>query len=240
MIATSKPAFSAVNSGDHGRRPAKLLPTIKVTKGNIEARFGNVDAVKYGLSYGDILYLNRGRDGGLQAGDELVAVASMNVVRHPRTGKRIGRYYQYHGRVRVLAAQEATAIGEIVQSCYPITVGSLLKPFVPEPVPSERRRPMRPPTNPADRDELGEAATIVLAKDGLVVIAQDHVVFIDRGESDDLAPGDVMTVYRVPKTDAPLVVLGEIAILSVRESTSVAKIVRSRHQMYIGDVALLN
>ena len=218
-----------------------MKPSLNIAKsGVIEARFGNVDAVKYGLNYGDILYLNRGQDSGLQPGDELTAVGPNQIVRHPETGKRVGRYYQYHGRVRVLAAQETTAIGEIIQSCYPITVGALLKPFVPEPVPSERRRPMRPPTDPALREELAEAATIVLAKDGLVVMGQDHVVFIDRGESDDLAPGDVLTVYRVPKTDAPLVVLGELAILSVRENTSVAKITRSRHQMYVGDIALLN
>ena len=217
-----------------------MKPNLRITDHHVEARFGNIDAVKYGLSYGDIVYLSSGRDAGLQPGDELSAVAAKTVVRHPVSRKRVGRYYQYHGRVRVLTAQENTAIAEIVQSCYPITVGTLLKPFMPEPVPSERRRPMRPPTNPALREEVADAATIVLAKDGLIVMGQDHVVFIDRGESHDLAPGDVMTVYRVPKTDAPLVVVGEIAILSVREQTSVAKIVRSRHQMYVGDVALVN
>ncbi|MDX1382006.1 MAG: LysM peptidoglycan-binding domain-containing protein [Thermoanaerobaculia bacterium] len=219
-----------------------MKPRLEITEtGTIDARFGAIDAAKYGLDFGDIVYLNRGADGGLAPGDELSAVAPRSLVKHPSDGRVVGRYFQYHGRVRVLAVQESTAIGEIVQSCYPIVVGTLLKPFVPEPVPSERRRPMRPPTHPAGRDELGDAATILLAKDGLVTMAQDHVVFIDQGESHDLVPGDVMTVYRVPgREDRPAVVLGEIAILSVRENTSVAKIIRSRHQMYVGDLALVN
>lgn len=204
----------------------------------IQARFGAADTVKYGLSIGDIVYLDRGASSGLEAGDLLSAVKPQHVVRHPSTGKPIGRFYAYEGRVLVLAVQESSAIAEIVQSCDPMIVGSTLKPFVAEPVPSERKEPMRPVTDPSSADAIAAGATIVFAKDSLVTLGQDHVVFIDRGEDENLFPGDLMTVYRIPARNAPPIVLGEIAILSVRPHTAVAKIVNSRFPIYVGDLAL--
>jgi hypothetical protein len=207
----------------------------------IEARFGAADTIKYGLSVGDIVYLDRGESSGLSPGDVLTAVEPRHVVRHPFTGRPVGRFHAYSGRVMVLAAQEESAIGEIVQACDKIIIGSTLKPFVPEPVPSERKQPMRPQTDPSNREALASAATIVFARDGLVTLGTDHVVFIDRGEDEELVPGDVLTVYRIPSsTHLPPLVLGEIAILSVRQHTSVAKVVASRHPIYVGDLALLD
>jgi hypothetical protein len=63
-------------------------------------------------------------------------------------------------------------------------------------------------------------------------------VFIDRGEDQKLIPGDVLTVYRLPARGAAPIVLGEIAILSVRPHTSVAKVINSRFPIYVGDLAL--
>jgi hypothetical protein len=206
----------------------------------IQARFGAAETVKYGLSLGDIVYLDQGESSGLSAGDLLTAVEPEHVVRHPLTGKPVGRFHSYNGRVLVLAVQESTAIGEIVQSCDPIVIGSTLTPFVAEPVPSERKQPMRPPTDPPGRDVFGDAATIVFARDRLVTLGQDHVIFIDQGEDKDLFPGDVLTVYRIPANDLPPIVLGEIAILSVRPHSAVAKVISSRYPMYVGDLAVTN
>jgi hypothetical protein len=72
----------------------------------------------------------------------------------------------------------------------------------------------------------------------LVTLGQDHVVFIDRGEDQNLFPGDVLTVYRLPARNVPPIVLGEIAIMSVRPHTAVAKVITSRFPMYVGDLAL--
>ena len=210
----------------------------KSVRDPIRARFGAADTVKYGLYLGDIVYLGQGASSGLQAGDLLSAVEPEHVVHHPNGGKPVGRFYRYEGRVMVLAVQENSAIGEIVQSCDPMVIGSTLKPFVAEPVPSERKEPMRTVTDPSSPDAIAAGATIVFAKDRLVTLGQDHVVFIDRGEDQSLFPGDVLTVYRLPAKNAPPIVLGEIAILSVRPHTSVAKVISSRFPIYVGDLAL--
>ncbi|MFN7942505.1 MAG: LysM peptidoglycan-binding domain-containing protein [Thermoanaerobaculia bacterium] len=206
-----------------------------VTHAGTEGIYGSIDTVKYSLATGDIIYLDGGSSAGLSPGTVLVAVAPSYVVH--RTGEKdaLGRKYDYLGRVRVLSTQESTAIGEIVQSCAPIVIGSRLKPFEPEPVPLARRTPLRPINAPTTAAALAAGPEIVATASGVVSVGQDHVVFIDRGGDDDVAPGDVFTIYRPNRADLPPVVLGELAVLSVQRHTALAKILESRQTIYIGD-----
>ena len=217
-----------------------LAPAFDINRrGRLQAEFGTVDTIKFGLSKGDIVYLDGGRAGGLVPGQTFTAISPGAVVRHPRTDKRLGRYYEYLGQIRVLTVHADAAIGEIMQSCDFINVGTRLAPLQSIPIPSRRKGPMRPASYPPSREALEKAAIIVHAKDGLVVMGQDHVVFINRGDDRGLEAGDLLTVYRIPPHGPPIV-LGEIAVLLVRENTSVAKVVASRHPIYVGDVAELN
>jgi hypothetical protein len=200
-----------------------------------QGMFGDTDTLKYELSQGDILYLDGGRRAGLAPGMLLVAVEPQDEVRHPVTGDKIGRFYAYQGRVRVLTAQEDRAIAEIVQSCGEgLHVGARLRKFEPEPVPLARRPTPRPVNDPTTAD-LGKAPAIVFADSSLFTLGQDHVVYIDRGESEDVYPGDLFTIYRTSLVGQPPVPVGELAVLSVRPHSAVAKIVDSRYPVYLGD-----
>lgn len=214
-----------------------LGPSLQIEdRAKISAVFGVVDAIKVGLTPGDVLYIDGGRAGGMTPGDVYVAVKGKTVVRGPNNGKVLGRFYEYLGRVRVLSVQEETAIAEISQACQPMYIGSVLKRFVPEPVPSERRTPMRPINAPVSLAELDGAPSILHAKDGLVSMGQDHVVFVGLGENDAVEAGDVFTVYRRAIGGKPPVILGEVGILSVHEMSSVAKVLESRFPIYVGDL----
>ncbi|MEO7794980.1 MAG: LysM peptidoglycan-binding domain-containing protein [Thermoanaerobaculia bacterium] len=213
-----------------------LSPQLKnPVYGQVEGIFGTVDAVKYKLTTGDIVYLDGGRAAGLSPGMLFTAVAGGRIVRHPVSNEALGRQYNYTGRVRVLSVQEESAIAEIVQSCDGISVGMRLKPFEQEPIPLARRGLVRPTTEPATVEELSTAAVIVSSPVELVSLGQDHVVFIDRGEDDEVLPGDIFTIYRMNRPAAPPVVLGELAVLSVQAHTAVAKILESRYPVYVGD-----
>ncbi|MEM9406418.1 MAG: LysM peptidoglycan-binding domain-containing protein [Acidobacteriota bacterium] len=213
-----------------------LGPTLRVEdRGTIRGRFGLVDAIKIGLDVGDVVYLNGGRDIGLSAGDRFSAVEPRDLVRHPETNKVLGRFYEYQGVVRVLSVQDNSAIAEISSACSDIAVSASLKPFEPIPIPSERRTPLRPVNDPASAESLVESPMIIYGKDGLFTLGQDHVVFVDRGESDGVEPGLVYTVYRENTTGNPPVVLGEVAILSVHPYSSLAKVIESRYPIYVGD-----
>ncbi len=213
-----------------------LGPTLAVEdRGTVRGRFGLVDAIKIGLDVGDVVYLDGGRNVGLTPGDRFSAIEHGSLVRHPETDKVVGRFYQYLGQVRVLSVQEETAIAEVAQACTTIPVGAGLKPFEAVPIPTERRTPLRPVNDPTSGEALVEAPMILYGKDGLFSLGQDHVVFVDRGESDGVEPGLIYTVYRQNSSGHPPVVLGEVAILSVHPYSSLGKVIESRYPIYVGD-----
>lgn len=197
--------------------------------------YGRVGTVKYVLSTGDIIYLDGGRARGMQPGDLYTVVDPQKQVLHPLTNQVVGRFYHYAGRVRVLSVQEDTAIAEIVHSCDPIVIGSLLQPFEPEPVPLGRPSILRPINFPESEEQLRDAPVILFSQDNLVSLGEDHVVYIDRGANQDVTPGDVYTIYRKNRAGLPPIVMGELAVLSVHENSSVARIIESRYAIYVGD-----
>jgi hypothetical protein len=218
-----------------------MTPTLKPEgKGAMQsAQWSGNAAQKLLLGLGDVVYLDGGSADGLSPGMLLTAVDPGDPVVHPVSGKTIGRFYRYQGRVRVLAVQEGTAIAEIAQLCDPVQVGSVLKPFEPEPVPLRRVTPMRPVNFPAPKEEVAAGATIIASRDKVYTLGAGHLVLIDQGFDNDVAPGDIYTVYRRTPGDFPSIVLGEIGVLSVFEQSSLARILRSRYAIYIGDGLVL-
>jgi hypothetical protein len=194
----------------------------------------STNTTKVGLTMGDIIYVDGGRERGLLPGKMFTAVLPERPVVHPALGQVVGRYYRYVGRVRILSVQESTAIAEIVQSCDPISTGALLFPFEPEPVPLGRSTPLRPVNFPAAAEKLAHAPSIVYSRDDILALGADAVVHIDIGEQ-DTTPGDIFTIYRENRPGLPPIVMGELAVLSVHKRFSVAKIIESRYPIKLGD-----
>lgn len=224
--------FSIVGSEAAALAPSIYAPNQRKT---LEGKFGVINTLKSGLSTSDIVYLDGGRAAGMTAGSVYMIVAPQDVVRHPVNNERLGRFYRYHGRVRVLSTQNETAIAEIFGSCEPTEIGSFLAPYEPEPVPLARRSSVRPVNAPADEAVLESAPAIVHVDRSLVSLGEGNVVYIDRGAAHDVTPGDIFTIYRLNAPGLPGVVLGELAVLSVHESTSMAKILSSRYTVRVGD-----
>lgn len=198
-------------------------------------KYGRVGTVKYNLSTGDIVYLDGGRARGMTPGSLFTVVEPERQVVHPVTRQVAGRFYHYVGRIRVLSVQEDTAIGEIVHTCDPILVGQQLQVFEPEPVPLGRPTALRPVNYPSTEQELRGSPVILFSQDNLVSLAEDHVVYIDRGADQEVTPGDMYTIYRMNHDGLPPIVIGELAVLSVHKSSSVAKIIESRYAVFVGD-----
>ncbi|HXT19810.1 MAG TPA: hypothetical protein VN923_03590, partial [Thermoanaerobaculia bacterium] len=182
-----------------------------------------------------IIYVDGGMAAGLAPGVVYTIVQPLDLLKNPDTGAVVGRLYQYQGRLRLLTVQDQGAIAEIVQACDSIIAGAGLKPFVPEPVPLGRRTGMRTPNAPVPVESLADDPVIVHAKDDLVSLGEDHVVFVNLGIDSGVAPGDLYTIYRANAPGKPPLVLGELAVLSVHPRGSVARILASRYPIYIGD-----
>ena len=223
-----------VVGSEHGALVPNLASTLDTPGSRVFAY--QRDTVRYDLATGDVVYLGTGSAGSLEVGQVLSVVSARDPVRHPRDRATVvGRYYAYLGRVRVLSVQEDTAIAEILESCGPIRVGDYLRPFEPQPVPLGRRTRMRPINMPASADELTDAPTILRSSDRVVSMGQGTLVFLDRGEDEDVLPGDLFTIYRQNKPGLPPVVLGELAVLTSEDHTALARILESRYVVYAGD-----
>jgi hypothetical protein len=207
-----------------------LLPSY-----GFRGRYGRPGTAKFNLSTGDIVYLDGGSAAGMSPGTLYTVIEPQHPVVHPITKQVVGRFYHYLGRIRVLSVQEQTAIGEIVFSCDPILLGQHLRTFEPEPVPLGRLSGMRPLNYPESEEDLRDNPIILFTQDNLVSIAEDHVVYIDRGEDADLTPGDIFTIYRKNPDGLPPIVIGELAVLSVHQRSSLAKVLESRYAIFVGD-----
>jgi hypothetical protein len=218
--------FDALGLQEHG--------SVAAVGSSLRGSYGPIGTTKIGLTAGDIIYVDGGRAKGLSPGALFTAVAPQQPVIHPILGQVVGRYYRYLGRVRILSVQDSTAIAEIVQTCDPMVVGTLLRPFEPEPVPLGRSTAMRPVNFPASREKLQGAPSIVYVRDNILALGADHVVHVDLGEQ-DATPGDMYTIYRENRPGLPPIVLGELAVLSVHKRFAVAKILESRYPIHLGD-----
>ena len=220
-----------------------LTPTLdyKADGANVDygSYFGRSTTEKIGLGPGDIVYIAGGRADGLSAGELLTAVRPEDMVYHPVSQELVGQFYRYRGRIRLLSVQEDTSIGEIVRGCDIIPVGTKLRLFEPEPVPLRRPSPMRPVNAPPAAEALADAPSIIKSFDGALAVGQGYLVFIDRGENQDVLPGDIFTIYRQGRRGFPPVLIGELGVLSVTADTALANILESRYTIFPGDVLLL-
>ena len=66
-------------------------------------------ATKLAFADRDILYLNKGSNAGVKAGDVYTLHHVAYTVKHPDTGRTIGRKIETTGWVRVILVQENTA-----------------------------------------------------------------------------------------------------------------------------------
>ena len=130
--------------------------------------------------------------------------------------------------------QENSGIGEISYLCDPIPVGAYLKIFEPEPIPLGRPSGLKGYNVNISSESLRDAPALVRSQRGEVNLGRDTLVFVDQGSNQDWAPGDLFNIYRVAE-GLPAMVVGEAALLSVQENSSLARILESRYAIYVGD-----
>lgn len=188
----------------------------------------------------DILYLNKGSNAGIKPGDTFSIHRAGSKVKHPKTGKTLGTKVITKGWLRVILAQETSATAVVEQACTEILAGEYLKPFEKVSVPLVLRRPpadrLSPPSGKAQGYvvDIGHATGYGLEEQ---VAAAGHLLFVDLGAQTGVAPGNLLTAFRLeyPKTPSSRHVLGQLAILSVKENVALAKILYSADMVQVGD-----
>jgi LysM domain-containing protein len=191
-------------------------------------------ADKVALAERDIVYLNKGSNSGVKAGEIYSLHHEAYPVRHPESGHRIGTKVETTGWLQVILVHENSAIAVVEQSCADIHAGEYLKPFEKVNVPLVIRRPaanrLTPPTGKLNQYVVDIAGNATIAAEG-------HMVTIDAGSEAGVAPGNVFSIYRInyPSVPTPRNVIGELTVVAVRDRTATAKVTYSSDAIMIGD-----
>ena len=220
------------------------------------------EEAKSGLTEGDIVYLNRGRlNGHTEPGTEYSVVMREGEVRHPITHKFLGHYYKRLGSVKVLAAQDTTAIAAISMACDEIRTGQALVPLYITPLPA-RPAPAFSRLTVVSMDK--PSGYIVHVLDDQERAGAGQVVDIDLGYGDGLKAGDFLTVFlpsepysyypkikydyewrnrrfqspqywRDDNNQPPPKVIGQLVVIFTEKKTATAKILQSTREIEVGN-----
>jgi hypothetical protein len=191
-------------------------------------------ATKLAFGDRDILYLGKGSNAGVKAGDVYSLHHVSYEVKHPDSGRTIGRKIETTGWGRVILVQEDSSTIMVEQACMDIHAGDYAKPFQKAVVPMIVPRPpsdrLTPPTGKAD-------GSIVDIGDDSMIAGAEQLVSVNLGAAQGMSPGNILSVYRVMYPGVPTArnVLGELVVVSVRERTATARVSYSRMEIMAGD-----
>jgi hypothetical protein len=191
-------------------------------------------ATKLAFAERDIIYLSKGSNAGVKAGDVYTAHHPSYEVKHPSSGRTIGRKVETTGWVRVILVQENSSTAVIERSCQDTHAGDYLRSFEKASVPLIVRRP--PPDRLTPPSGKIEGAVVDIADDSMIA-GQGQLVTINLGTANGIAPGNILTVFKImyPSVPTSRNVIGELAVVSVRERTATAVITYSADHIMNGD-----
>jgi hypothetical protein len=191
-------------------------------------------ATKLAFAERDIVYLSKGSNAGVKAGDVYTAHHPSYEVKHPSSGRTIGRKVETTGWVRVILVQENSSTAVIEGSCQDTHAGDYMRPFEKASVPLIVRRP--PPDRLTPPSGKIEGAIVDIADDSMIA-GQGQLVTINLGTANGIAPGNILTVFKImyPSVPTSRNVIGELAVVSVRERTATAVLTYSADHIMNGD-----
>jgi len=176
----------------------------------------------------DLLVLNAGTSSGVQVDQEYY-------IRRPvyfaSPGRNNVQGITTAGWVRVVSVNESMAIASVEHFCGAIMEGDYLEPFVAPTLPAMPERELA--FDELDFQSLGR---VLGGMENHSSGGAGDLMSIDRGSAQGVTPGARFAIYRDLHMDGvPLSSIGEGVVLTTGESTSVARITRSRDAVVAGD-----
>jgi len=195
---------------------------------------------KRGVATRDYVYLNRGSNSGLKAGDLYTIHRRARTIKHPVTGKKVGYRIDTTGVARIVLVLENSSRAVLEASARETLVGDYLRPITELESPLVKRRVVVEGGDLSLHDGR-TAGYLVDIDDDAVQSATGFTVGVDMGTGAGLSVGRVLTVYRQgdPNDNITRRALGAAVVVAVRENFSLARVVYSREEINVGDRILL-
>ncbi|MGB3976879.1 MAG: LysM peptidoglycan-binding domain-containing protein [bacterium] len=198
------------------------------------------ETTAFDLSSNDVIFVKDGSGVNLHAGEHYFIMREMHKVKHPVSGRNMGRMYHVVGEAEMLCVGEEVSSAMITKSYQAIVRGDFLVPWENIPMPMTTGSPPFDRCNPSTKTLPGH---IIDAYIGIpdfsdaVIMAKGDVAYIDLGGRDGVAPGDYFTIFTRDSDDhrLPKYVSGELMVVKVMEETSVVVITQSNTPIFLGD-----
>jgi hypothetical protein len=179
----------------------------------------------------DLLIINAGTGRGVQLGQQYSIL-------HPgafgtRTPSSL-HAITTAGWLRVIAANETTAIGLVEFACDGIERGDYLEPYVEPVLPDGIDR-----TETAGETDFTQAARVLFGTNERITAGTGDYMAIDAGTGRGFASGSRFAIYRdLGLSGVPLTPLGEAVAVFTDAGTSVVRITKARDAVRAGDLVI--
>jgi hypothetical protein len=177
------------------------------------------------LSDGDVIYLNRGKDDGLES-DQVFMIVEIED-RLPG----YGRLALKKGWARILEPSDNRSTAIIENSCGDARLGHYLVPLEPHEGFMGKDLGYDVPTFEAG----GLIGEVVYLYTDYKMIARGHWALIDLGAEHGIQVGQQLILYRQIRRGAPVQIFGNSVVIDVQSQTSTIKLLSGRDALRNGD-----
>ena len=193
--ATNSPDYAAVNCS--GFISDNVPADIRIIS-------GEESNLKITFAHGDYVYINRGRDKGVQVGDRFSVVRpTKDPVDVPwfkwqhKLIKAMGQFYVDAGDLRVVNVQPNVSIAEVGMSCGYMQRGDIVRPFVERPSPPFKDASAFDHFAPVSGKRV---AMIVAGLDNTQLYGKNSTVYVNLGSNQSVRVGDYFRIFRYEGT----------------------------------------
>ncbi len=186
------------------------------------------------FSDGDRMYINQGRQDGIESGQmyQILAIERRNRVHdESKPVYQYGALAKWKGRIRIehVADTQSTAI--IEKCCNAVRVGDFLLPF--EPKETMMGKDLGYAVPPFESEgPTGEVVYLVLDRNQ---IGSGGRALVSLGARDGIQVGQQLILYRIVTEGAPVMLLGNVVVIHVGEGTATVKVLSCQDAIRLGD-----
>jgi len=189
------------------------------------------------FSDGDRMYINQGRQDGIEPG-QLFQV--LEVERRHRVQDENKPVYQYgalakwkgQARIEYVGDTQSTAVLE--KCCHEVMLGDFLIPFVPKETMMGKDLGYDVPPF-ASEGPIGDVVYLEIDKKQ---IGSGSYALISLGARDGIQVGQQLILYRVLSEGAPLFIYANSVVIDVGEATATVKVLSCEDPISIGDLIM--
>lgn len=165
---------------------------------------GEQSNYKLTFQEGDYVYINKGSNQGVKAGDEFTAIRA---VKYPggiewtkwqkSILRKMGTVWEDEGRVKVVVVQPDVSIGQVKNSCDYLQRGDIVLPFTERPSPPIKSEENFDRFAPPNGKPM---AMVIIGKKFQQEVGTTDVVYVNLGRDQGVKVGDYFRVFRYQGT----------------------------------------